>query len=131
MKKVRKKRTISPADCELNRTKKKCAGVCTKSKLCQKMDWNENDETNNDRCSTASSASTPAESNGSNLSPSATSAAVNHLKGANKGQNGFNASTNQDSMSDGDLSDFSLNDSDEDEFRSHGKQNVFSEVKLK
>lgn len=86
-----------------------------------KMDWNENDETNNnDRCSTASSASTPAESTGSNLSPSVTAVTTNHTKATSKSQNGVITSGNQDSMSDGDLSDFSLHDSDEDEFQPHG-----------
>lgn len=85
------------------------------------MDWNENDETNNDRCSTASSASTPAESNGSNLSPSASAAMANHTKATSKSQNGSVISANQDSMSEADLSDFSLNESDDEEFRSHGK----------
>lgn len=88
------------------------------------MDWNENDEVNNDRCSTASSASTPAESTVSNLSPSVAATIANHTKVSSKSQNGSIISANQDSMSDGDLSDFSLNDSDDDEFRSHGKCNL-------
>lgn len=93
------------------------------------MDWTEIDETNNDRCSTASSASTPAEPNGSDLSPSVSAATANHTKVTSKSQNGSILSANQDSMSDADLSDFSLNDSDDDEFRSHGKNEYFTSFK--
>lgn len=74
------------------------------------MDWSENDENQNDQCS---SVSTPAESTGSNHSPTANTA-NNTTKTTNQSQCGSVVSANQDSMSDGDLSDFSLNDTDDD-----------------
>lgn len=87
------------------------------------MEWIENEEVTNDRCSTASSLSNSTELN------NVISAHSNGPKSANNNQtaNGThnnqvssNTSLNLDSMSDGELSDFSLNDSDDDEFRSTG-----------
>lgn len=87
------------------------------------MEWIENEEVTNDRCSTASSLSNSTELN------NVLSAQSNGPKsGNNQALNGStqntqvssNTSLNLDSMSDGELSDFSLNDSDDDEFRSTG-----------
>lgn len=85
------------------------------------MEWVENEEQNNDRCSTASSISNSGEnivaqtphSNGLNPAKSQSANGNHSLQ-----LNGGNTSVNLDSMSDGELSDFSLNDSDDDEFHS-------------
>lgn len=97
------------------------------------MDWTENDEINNDRCSTASSVSNPGEFSNTSTSTMTMPAHTvsqkgskifatngNTPKGTTKLLLNENGSNNQDSMSDGDLSDFSLNDTDDDEFRSNG-----------
>lgn len=88
------------------------------------MEWIENEEFNNDRCSTASSSQS-AEPNGEGLSQ--TAALSIKCKTSQFDQNGVgsngNTSANQDSMSDGELSDYSLNDSDDDEFRSSAEHN--------
>lgn len=84
------------------------------------MEWVENEELTNDRCSTASSISNSGEmtsglsvhSNG----PKAVSS--QSLNGIQSNQTNSNTSLNLDSMSDGELSDFSLNDTDDEEFRS-------------
>lgn len=78
------------------------------------MDWNENEEQINDRCSTASSLSNSGEVGSVQLThkKSAKNQTSNHSSQFNG-----NTSVNLDSMSDGELSDFSLNDSDDDEFR--------------
>lgn len=83
------------------------------------MDWVENEELTNDRCSTASSISNSGDLNGSSSIHSNGPKPVNqHLNGNQNTQTNSNTSLNLDSMSDGELSDFSLNDSDDDEFRS-------------
>lgn len=85
------------------------------------MEWIENEEVTNDRCSTASSVSNSGEFNSSALSAhsNGTKPLNNQtLNGIQNNQTNSNASMNLDSMSDGELSDFSLNDSDDDEFRS-------------
>lgn len=89
------------------------------------MDWTEVDDTNNDRCSTASSVSTRAESVNSNSSPSNGQNNLPTAKPTNKSMNGSTKSMNQDSLSDAELSDFSLNDSDDEEFRSQGNSGEF------
>lgn len=80
------------------------------------MDWVENEDLTNDRCSTASSISNSGDAN-----------SLPHSNGQkmvqNQTQNGNpngNTSLNLDSMSDGEISDFSLNDTDDEEFRSTG-----------
>lgn len=86
------------------------------------MEWNEMDESNTDRCSTASSINSGEAANTLNTATTTTNkpgtvcnpATVNQQ---NKMVNG-NGSMNQDSMSDGELSDFSLNDSDDEDSRS-------------
>lgn len=78
------------------------------------MDWTENEEPMNDRCSTASSLSNSGEVGSVQLIQK--KSAKNHSSNHSSQFNG-NASLNLDSMSDGELSDFSLNDSDDDEFR--------------
>lgn len=85
------------------------------------MEWIENEEVTNDRCSTASSVSNSCELNASALSAhsNGTKPLNNQtLNGIQNNQTNSNTSVNLDSMSDGELSDFSLNDSDDDEFRS-------------
>lgn len=83
------------------------------------MDWVENEELTNDRCSTASSISNSGDGNmlaaHSNGSKSMNNQALN---GNANAQTNSNTSLNLDSMSDGELSDFSINDSDDEEFRS-------------
>lgn len=91
------------------------------------MEWTENEEINNDRCSTASS------SNSGELVNNNSNGSTKQVKNSTipNNQMSCNASTNNlDSMSDGELSDFSLNDSDDDELRSSsdrnsGKKNLF------
>lgn len=88
------------------------------------MEWIENEEVTNDRCSTASSLSNSTELNNVLSSHSNGPKSVNNqttLNGTQNTQASSNTSLNLDSMSDGELSDFSLNDSDDDEFRSTGK----------
>lgn len=82
------------------------------------MEWAENEELTNDRCSTASSISNSGDVNGSISAQSNGSKAMNNLNlnGTQNTQTNSNTSLNLDSMSDGELSDFSL--SDDDEFRS-------------
>ncbi|XP_031638864.1 putative uncharacterized protein DDB_G0282133 [Contarinia nasturtii] len=84
------------------------------------MDWAENEDLTNDRCSTASSISNSGDVNSSLSFHSNGPKTVNsqHLNGNQNTQTNSNTSLNLDSMSDGELSDFSLNDSDEEEFRS-------------
>lgn len=86
------------------------------------MDWVENEELTNDRCSTASSVSNSGEINSSLSSQANGPKAVNNqnVNGNQVTQSNSNTSLNLDSMSDGELSDFSLNDSDDDEFRTTG-----------
>lgn len=87
------------------------------------MEWIENEEVTNDRCSTASSLSNSTELNNVLSAPSNGPKSVNNQTQLNGTQNtkaNSNTSLNLDSMSDGELSDFSLNDSDDDEFRSAG-----------
>lgn len=80
------------------------------------MDWTDNEEKTNDRCSTASSLSNSGEVDSVQLTQ--TKSAKNQTSNGNhSSQFNGNASVNLDSMSDGELSDFSLNDSDDDEFR--------------
>lgn len=74
-----------------------------------KVEWIESDDLNIDGCSTASSLSTRAESIASIASPS------NCV--LNKNTNNINKSNPQDSLSDAELSDYSLNESDEEEYR--------------
>lgn len=82
------------------------------------MEWAENEELTNDRCSTASSISNSGDANGS-VSAQSNGSKVLNMHGLNGNQNAqtnSNTSVNLDSMSDGELSDFSL--SDDDDFRS-------------
>lgn len=84
------------------------------------MEWTEIGDLNNDRCSTASSLSNSGEPNGQSVSQSSGSFSTEHQNAQYSqigGMHNGNTSTNLDSMSDGELSDYSLNDSDEDEFR--------------
>lgn len=95
------------------------------------MEWNETEEMNNDRCSTASSTSNSAEMNCGILLLSNTSQQMakrplpngNHTVHTNG-----NTPANLDSMSDGELSDFSLNDSDEEVFRSPGNTGEYNKI---
>lgn len=82
------------------------------------MEWAENEELTNDRCSTASSISNSGDMNGSVSAQSNGSKVINNLNlnGTQNTQTNSNTSLNLDSMSDGELSDFSL--SDDEEFRS-------------
>lgn len=87
------------------------------------MEWIENEEVTNDRCSTASSLSNSTELNNVLSGHSNGPKSVNNQTTMNGTQNtkaNSTTSLNLDSMSDGELSDFSLNDSDDDEFRSNG-----------
>lgn len=86
------------------------------------MEWIENEEVTNDRCSTASSVSNSGELNSGLSSHSNGPRLMNNqtLNGNQNNQTNSNTSLNLDSMSDGELSDFSLNDSDDEEFRSSG-----------
>lgn len=78
------------------------------------MEWVEND----DRCSTASSISNSGDVNNvlTTIPNGSKPITSKYLNGNN--QTNSNTSLNLDSMSDGELSDFSLNDSDDEEFRS-------------
>lgn len=84
------------------------------------MEWAENEELTNDRCSTASSISNSGEVTSGLSVHSNGPKAVNSqsLNGNQSNQTNSNTSLNLDSMSDGELSDFSLNDTDDEEFRS-------------
>lgn len=88
------------------------------------MEWIENEDLNNDRCSTSSSSQS-IEPNGEGVSQ--TAALSMKCKTSQFDQNGIgsngNMSANQDSMSDGELSDYSLNDSDDEEYRSSAEHN--------
>lgn len=87
------------------------------------MEWIENEEVTNDRCSTASSLSNSTELNNVLSAHSNGPTSVNNsqtMNGTQNNQISSNASLNLDSMSDGELSDFSLNDSDDEDFRSTG-----------
>lgn len=86
------------------------------------MEWIENEEVTNDRCSTASSLSNSGELNAITSAHSNGPKSMNAhtINGTKNNQANSNTSLNLDSMSDGELSDFSLNDSDDDEFRSTG-----------
>lgn len=86
------------------------------------MEWNDSEEQNNDRCSTASSTSNSGEVNSGILSISNASQPVGKRQVPNGNHNvqTNGSAVNLDSMSDGELSDFSLNDSDEEAFRSPG-----------
>lgn len=87
------------------------------------MEWTENEEIINDRCSTASSLSNSGETNplvNSNSNGSSTQVKNQTIQ---SNQMNCSASVNLDSYSDGELSDFSLNDSDDDELRSSGDRN--------
>lgn len=78
-----------------------------------KSEWNDCEDLNIDGCSTASSVSTRAESVASNASPKA----PNSNKANSKTVHESIKLVNQDSLSDAELSDFSINDSDDEEFR--------------
>lgn len=84
------------------------------------MEWAESEDLTNDRCSTASSTSNSGDVNGSITTQANGPKSMNsqNLNGNQNTQANSNTSLNLDSMSDGELSDFSLNDSDEEEFRS-------------
>lgn len=83
------------------------------------MEWVENEELTNDRCSTASSISNSGDVNSGLSAHSNGPKAANSQNGNQSNQINSNTSLNLDSMSDGELSDFSLNDSDDEEFRSN------------
>lgn len=77
------------------------------------MEWIENEEVTNDRCSTASSLSNSTDLNNVLSAHSNGPKSVSNQTTQNTKANS-NTSLNLDSMSDGELSDFSLNDSDDD-----------------
>lgn len=90
------------------------------------MEWVENEELTNDRCSTASSISNSGDVN-SGLSAHSNGPKPGNnqnLNGTQSNQTNSNTSLNLDSMSDGELSDFSLNDSDDEEFRSNSNSGM-------
>lgn len=86
------------------------------------MDWVENEELTNDRCSTASSISNSGDANSVfTANSNGPKVMANQMQnGHSNNQSNGNASLNLDSMSDGEISDFSLNDTDDEEFRSNG-----------
>lgn len=92
------------------------------------MDWNENDDgpSEMERSSTASTSSSNAERYTPNSEKNSTKShrvhsvngmKVNHLNGQNCSE------SHPDSLSDDEVSDFSLNDSDDDEFRGQTNSN--------
>lgn len=91
-----------------------------------KSEWNDCEDLNIDGCSTASSVSTRAESVASNASPKA----ANSNKGTSKNVHESIKLLNQDSLSDAELSDFSINDSDDEEFRVQSFSGKSEEISL-
>lgn len=90
------------------------------------MEWTESDEMQNDHCSMASSPSNSCETNSQSLIQSKDLLSVKNSSSQceyNSFIQNSSASLNLDSMSDGDLSDYSLNDSDDEEFRSSDERN--------
>lgn len=96
------------------------------------MDWVENEELTNDRCSTASSISNSGDANSVFTSNSnGPKVMANQTQnGHSNNQSNGNASLNLDSMSDGEISDFSLNDTDDEEFRSNGNNGKICNILL-
>lgn len=101
------------------------------------MDWNENDAAEMERSSTASTSSSNAERYTPNSEKASTKSHRNHSENGMKaiysiGQNC--SESHPDSLSDDEVSDFSLNDSDDDEFRgqnnSNESMNSFSHANL-
>lgn len=86
-----------------------------------KIEWTESEDLNIDGCSSTSSLSTRAESINSNSSPPNCVSIANNSK---LNLNDSNKSNQQDSLSDAELSDFSMNESDEDEFRSRSNSGI-------
>lgn len=83
------------------------------------MEWTESEDLNNDRCSTASSSSNPGEPGGQPVNQSSGYfSKKSHTAQYDQtgGMHISNTSTNLDSMSDGEISDYSLHDTDEEEF---------------